>query len=124
MSSAATKSATTGSIPSTVSRSRSNREPITAAALKRALGFRVESVDARGDGGLQRGRHAHLSNLCRRHVCAPLPAQNTALRQFAHDLFGEERVTGGPIRRSCRVALRAKGPARAARKPGLPSPDH
>jgi hypothetical protein len=63
---------------------------------QRAFGFRIESIDARGDGGLQRGRHAHLSNPCRRHVCAPLPAQNTALRQFAHDLFGEERVTGGP----------------------------
>ena len=26
-----------------------------------------------------------------------LPAQHTALGQFAHDLLGEKRVTGGPL---------------------------
>ena len=33
------------------------------------------------------------------------PAQHTALGQFAHDLLGEKRVTGGPL--GDRVAQRA-----------------
>ena len=64
---------------------------------QRAFRFRVEPIDARGDGRLQRGRHTHLSNLCGRHVCAALPAQHTTLGQFAHDLLGEKRITGGPL---------------------------
>ena len=40
---------------------------------QRAFGFRVEPIDARGDGRLQRGGHTHLSSLCRRHVCAAAP---------------------------------------------------
>ena len=64
---------------------------------QRAFGFRVEPIDARGDGRLQRGRHIHLSTLGRRHVCARLPLQHAALGQIAHDLLGEERITGGPV---------------------------
>jgi len=62
-----------------------------------ALGFRVEAVDAGGDGRLQRGWHADLSSLRRRNVCARLAAQHTALGQVAHHLLGEKRVTGGPL---------------------------
>ena len=57
-------------MPSVSSRSWLNREPMTAAALKRALGRRVQAVDARGDGGLQRGWHADLGSVGRRHVGA------------------------------------------------------
>ena len=62
-----------------------------------AFGFRVEPIDARGDGRLQRGRHTDLSNLGGRLVCARLPFQHTAFGQLAHHLLGEERITGGPL---------------------------
>src|SRR6478752_6683553 len=64
---------------------------------QRALSRPIETVDARGDGRLKGGGHANLSDLCRRHVCARLPAQHSTLGQVAHDLFGEERITGGPL---------------------------
>jgi hypothetical protein len=50
---------------------------------------------ARSDGRLQRGRHTHLSDLFHRYVCAELSLQHTTLGQFAHDFFGEKRITGG-----------------------------
>ena len=40
---------------------------------QRAFRFWSKPIDARGDGRLQRGRHTHLSNLCRRYVCAAAP---------------------------------------------------
>ena len=94
---AATRSATTGSTPSWVSRSRLNRDPMTAAALNVRFASGRKPIDACGDGRLQRGRHTHLSNLCGRDVCAALPAQHATLGQFAHDLLGEKRITGGPL---------------------------
>ena len=83
--------------PSTVSRSRPNRDPMTAAALNVRFAFGSKPIDACGDGRLQRGRHTDLSTLCGRHVCAALPAQHATLGQFAHDLLGEKRITGGPL---------------------------
>ena len=105
MSSAATKSSTTGSMPSVFSRSRLNREPMTAAALNVRLAFGSSRSMRAAMVACKRGRHTHLSNLCRRQVCARLPAQHTTLGQFAHDLLGEERITGGPL--GDRLAQRA-----------------
>ena len=79
------------------SRPRLNREPMTAAALNVRLASGSQPVDAGGDGRLQRGRHTHLSTLCRRDVCARLPFHHTTLGEFTHDLLGEERITGGPL---------------------------
>ena len=62
-----------------------------------AFCFRAQSVDAGGDGRLQRGRHTHLGTVCRRDVCARLPFHHTTLGDFTHDFLGEERVTGGPL---------------------------
>ena len=84
-------------MPSGCNRSRLNLEPMTAAALKRALGCRVKAVDAGGNGRLHSGGHADLGSADRRNVAAALPVQHTALGQFAHDLLGEERITGGPL---------------------------
>ena len=97
MSWAATRSATTGSTPSGSQQVEVEPRANDRRRAQRALGFRVEPVDARGDGRLQRDRHAHLSNLCRRHVCARLAAQYATLGQFPHDLLGEKRITGGPL---------------------------
>ena len=111
-------------MPSAFSRSRPNREPMTAAALKRALRVRVEPVDARGDGRLHRGRHADLGSADRRDVGAALPVQHTALGQFAHDLLGEKRITGGPLGdRLAQPADRGVRPEQLARS--VPqSPNH
>ena len=62
-----------------------------------ALGRRVEAVDAGGNGRLHSGGHADLGSADRRNVATALPVQHTALGQFAHDLLGEKRVTGGPL---------------------------
>ena len=111
---AATRSATTGSTPSCGQQVEVEPRPDDRRRAQRAFRFWWKPIDARGDGRLQRGRHTHLSNLCRRHVCARLPAQHTTLGQFAHDLLGEKRITGGPARRSSGPARRPRGPARAA----------
>ncbi len=82
---------------------------MTAAALNVRLAFgssrsmRAAMVACNGGG------HIHLGNFCRRHVCARLPAQHATLGQIAHDLFGEERITGGPARRSSGPMPRTEG---------------
>ena len=62
---------------------------------KRVFGRRVEPIDARGDGRLQRGRHPHLGDIGAAGVAAALADQHAALRELTGDLLGEERVTGG-----------------------------
>ena len=92
-------------MPSAVSRSRLNREPITAAALsvRLAVGssrsMRAAMVACRVAGTLTSATSAVDTYAPR------LPAQHTALGQFAHDLLGEKRITGGPL--GDRLAQRA-----------------
>jgi hypothetical protein len=59
------------------------------------LGRGVQPVDARLDGCLHRGRHAHLGNIDLACVATALAGQHAALGQLAHDLLDEERVAGG-----------------------------
>ena len=84
-------------MPSTVSRSRPNREPITAAALNVRFAFgssrsmRAAMVACNVAGTLTSAPSAV-------DMYAPrLPAQHATLGQFAHDLLGEKRITGGPL---------------------------
>ena len=43
-----------------------------------------------------------------------LPAQHAPLGQFAHDLLGEKRITGGPLGDRLAQSDQPRGPARAA----------
>ena len=45
-------------------------------------------------------RHAHLASVSEAEVRTSAAAENAALGQFAHDFLGEERIAGGPPRRS------------------------
>ena len=59
-----------------------------------------------------------------RHVGAAVALQHAALGQIAHDLLGEKRVTGGPFDDHGAPTRQPRGPARAARRPVLRSPNH
>ena len=83
-------------MPSTVSRSTPNREPITAAALNVRLAFgssrsmRAAMVACNVAGTLTSAPSAV-------DLYAPrLPFQHATFGEFAHDLLREERITGGP----------------------------
>ena len=91
---------------------------------QRAFGFRVEPVDARGDGRLQRGRHTHLGSLCRRHVCAAAPRAAHRARPVRARSPRRKTDYRRPSRRSSGPARRPRGPARAARRPMPRSPNH
>ena len=65
--------------------------------VQRPLGRGGQPVDARLDGRLHRGRHAHLGDIRATDVATALAGQHPALRQLAHHLLGEERVPGGPL---------------------------
>ena len=54
-------------------------------------------IDARRDGRLHRGRHAHLGNIRPTNVATPVAGQHPALHQLAHHLLSEKRVPGGPL---------------------------
>ena len=84
-------------MPSAASSSASKRAPITDAAFNVRLAGAVQPVDARLDGRLHRGRHAHLGDIRPTEVAAALTGQHPALGQLAHHLLGEERVPGGPL---------------------------
>ena len=92
-------------MPSVSSRSRLNREPMTAAALKVRLAagssrsMRAAMVACKVAGTLTSAASAVDTYAPR------LPAQHATLGQFAHDLLGEKRITGGPL--GDRLAQRA-----------------
>ena len=64
---------------------------------QRPSGRGSQPVDARFDGGLDGGRHAHIGDVDPADVISVVPTQQAPLRQFAHHLLGEERVPGGPL---------------------------
>jgi hypothetical protein len=64
--------------------------------IQHAFGRSVQAIDARGDGGLQSGRHTHVGNLVMAHVVAAVTVKHTAFGEVAHNLLGEEGVPGGP----------------------------
>ena len=63
-----------------------------------SLGRRFETVDARGDRRLQRGRHTDFSDVASRRIGAADPFEQAALGEVADDLLGEERVACGTLR--------------------------
>ena len=85
-------------MPSAVSRSRPNREPMTAAALNVRLAFGSSRSMRAAMVACNGGRHAHLGSALTVEMYAPgFPSQHTTLGQIAHDLLGEKRITGGPL---------------------------
>ena len=87
---------------------------MTAAALKvrfasgSSRSMRAATVACRVAGTFT---SATLRPICIR----PLSAQYTTLGQVAHDLLGEERITGGPVGDSGPMR-QPRGPPRAAPK--------
>ena len=55
----------------------------------------AKSIDTRGDGRLQGGGHADVTNLAGAPIIAGLPGQHSLLGEVAHDLLGEEGVAAG-----------------------------
>ena len=84
-------------MPSVSSRSGLNFEPMTAAALNVRFAFgssrsmRAAMVACTVAGTLTSAASAVEMYALR------LAAQHAALGQFAHDLLGEKRVSGGPL---------------------------
>ena len=113
---AATRSSDTGSMPRVSSRSAAEPCADDRRRAQGALGRRVKAVDARGDGRLQRGRHADLASLDRRNVgaaaCraahparpvrAPSPRQRTDYRRPSRRSSGPARKPRGPDRAAAR----------------------
>ncbi len=65
--------------------------------VQRPPGRGGQPVDARLDGGLYRGRHAHLGDIRTTDIATALSDEHAALHQLSHHLLGEERVSGGPV---------------------------
>ena len=82
-----------------------NREPMTAAALSVRFAFGSSRSMRAAMAACNVAGTLTSASLSRRHVCARLAVQHTTLGQFAHDLLGEKRITGGPLRD--RLAQRA-----------------
>ena len=84
-----------------------------------AFRLRVEPIDTGGDRRLQRRRDAYLGDVRSGHIRFGLSAQHTAFGEFAHDFFGEERITGCPVgNRLSELAIRRVGPKQAGDQRG------
>jgi hypothetical protein len=73
--------------------------------LQRALLVIAETVDARGEHRLHRGRNLHRFNRANEAIGTGCAGQAAAFQQRLHDLFDEERVAAGAPVHVCRQAL-------------------